>query len=197
MANFYIADTHFGHKNVLKYGPRPFADTMEMEDVLLRNWNNAVTEKDHVYILGDFVWGGAGHWMELTPKLQGKKILLRGNHDLKKMSPELLVMFEKVTDYMEITDGTRHVILSHYPMLFYNHSFLCDWYMLCGHVHTTRENDYLETWKRQLKYDWCCGNIYNVGCMMPWMDYTPRTLDEIITRAEQYDRWLCRDGKGE
>lgn len=187
MKKFYIADTHFGHRNVLKYDPRPFADLEEMESVLIQNWNNAVTEQDHVYILGDFVWGGVGRWMEIVPRLQGRKVLLRGNHDLKKMNPELLGYFEAVADYMEITDGTRHVVLSHYPMLFYNHSLLSDWYMLCGHVHTTRENDWLEEWKRKLRQGWACGNIYNVGCMMPWMEYTPRTLDEIIDRAKVYE----------
>ena len=30
----------------------------------------------------------------------------------------------------------------------------------------------------------CIANWINVGCMMPWMDYTPRTLDEIIEREK-------------
>ena len=56
---------------------------------------------------------------------------------------------------------------------------------LCGHVHTTRENDFLEKWRQELrdtrKNDGdSCGNIYNVGCMLPYMGYTPQTLDEIL-----------------
>lgn len=195
MADFYIADTHFGHKNVLKYDLRPFVDLAEMETALIQNWNSAVTPNDCVYILGDFIWGRAKHWLELVPKLHGRKVLLRGNHDLKVMPPALLAQFVDVSNYMEIMDGDRHVVLCHYPVLFYHHSFDPSWFMLCGHVHKTRENDYLEAWKRQLRTDRQtgsnnCGNIYNVGCIMPWMDYTPRTLDEIITRAKIYEEDL-------
>lgn len=191
MADFYIADTHFGHRNVLKYDPRPFADLEEMEAALIQNWNGTVTETDRVYILGDFIWGGAERWLEIVPKLRGKKVLLRGNHDLKKMPPALRAQFETVADYMEVRDGDRRAVLCHYPILLYNHSHFPDWYMLCGHVHTTGENDYLEAWKGQLRArrqtgSGNRGNIYNVGCMMPWMDYTPRTLDDIIVRAEVY-----------
>lgn len=69
--------------------------------------------------------------------------------------------------------------------------------MLCGHVHTTAENILLEKWRRELKarsamvgLDFVpnLGQIYNVGCMMPYMGYTPRTLDEIIHRHAEYER---------
>ena len=58
--------------------------------------------------------------------------------------------------------------------------------MLCGHVHNTSENQWLEQWRSELigrrEADGLgnFGHIINVGCMMPYMDYTPRTLDEII-----------------
>ena len=67
--------------------------------------------------------------------------------------------------------------------------------MLCGHVHRTAENDLLERWSEELREKYHsdspdhaanAGQIYNVGCMMPWMEYTPRTLDEIIRRKKQY-----------
>ena len=61
--------------------------------------------------------------------------------------------------------------------------------MLYGHVHTTREYDYMVKLRREIKASCteegrCIGNWINVGCMMPWMDYTPRTLDEIIEREK-------------
>ena len=57
--------------------------------------------------------------------------------------------------------------------------------MLCGHVHITSENDWLEKWRSELrehrnKRAANQGNIINVGAMMPYVDYTPRTLDELI-----------------
>lgn len=189
MANFYIADTHLGHQNVLKYDARPFANLGEMEDALVENWNRAVTEADTVYILGDFIWSKKqSKWLRLTEQLRGKKALLRGNHDLgrEQMSMELLARFETVADYLEIVDEGRHVTLCHYPILFYHGAYRSNCYMLCGHVHRTRENDYLERCKAQMRADEQAGrgSIYNVGCMMPYMNYTPRTLNEIISAAE-------------
>lgn len=185
--NLYIADTHFGHGNILRFDNRPFSTVEEMELELVNRWAMAVEPKDTVYILGDFCWGKEDEWLRILSQLKGNKVLIRGNHDLKNMSIRLRNHFQDVKDYKEITDEGRHVILSHYPMLLYKGSYNPDRYMLCGHVHVTRENVFLEEWtdilrqSRKQNSD-SCGNIINTGCMMPWMDYTPRTLDEIIER---------------
>lgn len=185
--NLYIADTHFGHGNILRFDNRPFSTVDEMESELVNRWAMAVEPKDTVYILGDFCWGKEDEWLRILSQLKGNKVLIRGNHDLKNMSSRLRNHFQDVKDYKEITDEGRHVILSHYPMLLYKGSYNPDCYMLCGHVHVTRENVFLEEWtdilrqSRKQNSD-SCGNIINTGCMMPWMDYTPRTLDEIIER---------------
>ena len=55
--NYYISDTHFGHKSVLTFDQRPFTTLTEMETVLITNWNNKVTNQDTVYILGYFSFG--------------------------------------------------------------------------------------------------------------------------------------------
>ena len=52
--------------------------------------------------------------------------------------------------------------------------------MLYGHVHNTREQDFIEKWKRELWESEIPCNMINVGCMMEYMKYTPRTLDEIL-----------------
>ena len=56
MKTFFIADTHFGHKNIIKYCNRPFANIEEMNETLIENWNKAVSAEDAVYILGDFAY---------------------------------------------------------------------------------------------------------------------------------------------
>lgn len=185
MANFYIADTHFGHANIIRLDGRPFEDVEEMDSTLISNWNSAVSKQDTTYILGDFCWGKEPEWVRILPQLNGSKVLIRGNHDLKNPSERLRRMFQDVKDYKEITDGSRRVIMCHYPMLFYRSDYNPDVYMLCGHVHTTRENDFLDKWCRELRMSrgeesHSRANVYNVGAMMPWMNYTPRTLDEII-----------------
>ena len=181
----YISDLHFGHFNIIAFDGRPFDTIEQMEEVMVTNWNSVVEKNDTTYILGDFCWGKESEWKRILDLLNGNKVLIRGNHDLKQMSSELRRKFADVKDYKEITDNQKHVILSHYPMLFYKSSYNSNCYMLCGHVHTTRENDFLNEWKKVLKdtkinSSDSYGNIYNVGCMMPWMKYTPRTLEEII-----------------
>ena len=51
--NFYIADLHFGHKNIIRYDNRQFASVDEMDNTLIKNWNSVVSNDDTVYILGD------------------------------------------------------------------------------------------------------------------------------------------------
>lgn len=192
--NYYIADTHFRHSNILKFDSRPFFTIEEMEQEMIKNWNNAVTKDDVVYILGDFCWGKEDEWLEILQQLKGHKILIRGNHDLKNPSTKVKNMFQDIKDYKEITDNGRHVIMSHYPMMFYKGAYDKNTYMLCGHVHTTREDYFLEKWRYELlktktssSDNW--GAIINVGCMKPYMEYTPKTLDEILIGL----RWM--DGK--
>ena len=184
--NYYIADLHFGHTNVIRFDNRPFKDMKEMEEELIRRWNDRVTAGDTVYILGDFCWRPGNAWIPLVHRLNGRKVLIRGNHDPKKIDGKLRKMFDDIKDYKEITDNGRKICMSHYPILFYNHSFSSKTYMLCGHVHTTHENDMLESLRagfqksRKATGYGSFGQIINVGCMMPYMDYAPRTMDEIL-----------------
>lgn len=176
MSNFYIADTHFYHNNIIKYDKRPFANIYDMNRKLMENWNNVVGDNDTVFVLGDVSWRDPNQtYNEVISKLKGHKVLIRGNHD----GYDYDELFEEVSDYMEIRENGKDVILCHYPMCSFNGSFKGA-YHLYGHVHVTNEYDvinkftkkYVEDIKRPI-------HMCNVGCMMPWMDYTPRTLEEI------------------
>lgn len=191
MANYYISDLHIGHANILRFDSRPFADVEEMYSGLLANWNSRVTAEDTVYILGDFIWGGESKWPEYVKAFTGNKVLIRGNHDPKRFSQETLELFQDVRDYMELTDNGCHVVLCHYPIPFFNADFRPDTYMLYGHVHDTLEHRYLKKLRAGILADargnvTPNGNFINVGCMMPYMDYTPRTLKEIIAGDAKY-----------
>ncbi len=182
---YFISDLHFGQEKVIAFDGRPFANVKEMNRELVCRWNSRVTRSDLVYILGDFCEGSEEEWRKLLPQLMGEKVLIRGNHDLQVMSPALREMFRNVQDYMEISVGERQVMLCHYPLLFYDRAYDPKRYMLCGHVHLTRENDFLQKFCKELQSTRIgeldsCGQIYNVGCMLPGMDYVPRTLEEII-----------------
>lgn len=184
--NYYIADTHFGHRNIINFDGRPFHDITEMKLALIARWNKRVTSEDTVFILGDFCWGKAPEWIELLSALNGNKVLIRGNHDLRNMPAELRHMFADVKDYKEVKDGDRLVIMCHYPIPCYKKDYDPNVYMLHGHVHETQEMYYVNSivkYMRENSGGKYIGNVFNVGCMTQTIDYTPRTLDEIIKGA--------------
>lgn len=79
---YVIADTHFGGDTIIRYENRPFTTTKEMEQCLIKQWNEVVTNEDMVYVLGDFSTNQTEEQdRALLERLQGKKILIMGNHD--------------------------------------------------------------------------------------------------------------------
>ncbi len=84
MMIYFIADTHFNHKNIIEYCKRPFKDTLEMNEYIIEKWNSVVKDEDIVYHLGDVGFGTIEMLKDLIGRLNGKKILLRGNHDFKR-----------------------------------------------------------------------------------------------------------------
>lgn len=190
--NYYIADTHFGHTNILKFDNRPFESVKEMNEALIHKWNDTVKRGDTVYILGDFCWGKANEWADILRYLSGNKVLIKGNHDLKEFPSYVKCYFNDIKDYKEIKENGRTVLMSHYPIMCYKRAYDPNVFMLHGHTHTTREQDYVAAWTAQLKsiakenqgFVVNRGNIINVGCMMPWMEYRPKTLDEILAAKD-------------
>jgi calcineurin-like phosphoesterase family protein len=185
----YIADLHLGHANIIKFDQRPFFNIKDMEETIVSNWNSVVKRGDVTYILGDFCLGTSDEWRRLLRLLNGSKALILGNHDLKNIPANIKAMFQDIKDYKEITDSGKRIIMCHYPMLFYRSAYDRNCIMLCGHVHDTRENNFLNIWKAELQRTKLnkgdnCGSIYNVGCMLPYMNYTPRTIDEILRSDE-------------
>ena len=176
---FYISDWHYGHANCISFDNRPFLDVKSMNEMLISNWNNAVSPGDVVYVLGDMFWCKQEEAMPVLDQLNGTKILIKGNHD-RCNDGAFLKKFAKVAEYMEVKDADRHVVLCHYPIVcFKNHYH--GWYHLYGHVHNSFEYHVMEQNRRLMHdlYEKPC-NMFNVGVMMPYMDYTPRTLDEIL-----------------
>lgn len=184
MSKFYIADWHYGHKNVLAFDNRPFTTVEEMNEALVKNWNDAVKPDDIVYVLGDMFWCKSTEAVPVLDKLNGVKFLIRGNHDRSNDS-RFIKKFAKVTDYLEVEDNGRHVVLCHYPIPCYKNHFY-GWYHLYGHVHTSFEYNMMEHDKVLMGalYSRQC-RMFNVGAMIPYMGYTPRTLDEILAANQE------------
>ncbi len=80
---FVTGDTHFFHRNIIEYCRRPFHNVDEMNQVIVRNWNEVINTDDEVFVLGDFAFT-TGHEYEievLFAELNGIKTLVKGNHD--------------------------------------------------------------------------------------------------------------------
>lgn len=181
----YIADMHLDHADILAYDNRPYDSVEEMNEALIANWNRVVDEEDLTWILGDFCLGES--WRAHLQRLHGRKSLIIGNHDAAERIEAARDCFEEIVSYKEMVDveeqsgETRHVVLCHYPILgFRDHYF--GWTHLYGHVHTSYEWNVVENSKRLLKKLYVRDDIcrmVNVGAMLPYMDYTPRTLTEL------------------
>lgn len=195
--NYYISDLHFFHKNVTNEGSnfdhRPFDTMEEMHQYIKEKWNKKVTGADHVYILGDLCWKENESAISLVSILKGQKTLVLGNHDNVKDS-RYKQLFNEIVSYKELTDqidGKQyHVVLSHFPIAFWNyqHKFTRDGNLqrkyaiqLYGHLHNSIEEEIFQNFIKQLneKENIIC-EAYNVGCMLPYMGYEPRTLKEIL-----------------
>lgn len=117
MSIWLVSDTHLHHSNIIKYCDRPFKDAEEMDKVIIENWNKYVSPGDTVYHLGD-VMLARKELLEITiPKLNGNKILIRGNHDRDISDIRfMLAGFDKV--YRDPLPLPEHgIILSHYPIV--------------------------------------------------------------------------------
>lgn len=82
---YFISDTHFNHDREFVYGPRGFKSIEEMNEALIKNWNETVTGADDIYVLGDFFLGTDERFIRDTiMKLRGNIHLIFGNHDTPK-----------------------------------------------------------------------------------------------------------------
>ena len=202
----YISDLHFGHINVTKSGKdfdnRGFKDLDEMHDFITKKWNINVTNADHVYIVGDCCWkvdnSNLDYFKKLLNNLNGNKHLILGNHD-EFVNGRFKKLFDEVVPYKELTDtvngANKRVILSHYYIPFYNHHYR-NAILLHGHSHNSAESDMERRLTAMLNRQGFPCEIYNVGCMYPYIDYAPRTLQYIVDHYDEkadYSRDKTKD----
>ncbi len=180
--NYYIADLHLGHQRVLADDSRPFADLEQMQETVINNWNATVRDNDTIYVLGDFAWNSETA-IEALAQLSGRKILIKGNHD--KVNKEFYRLFQKISDIEYIKDCGRNLVLCHYPMAHWRDQYF-NAVHLYGHVHNNEDALLFERYKLTCKQAGIPCEAYNVGCMLPYMDYTPRTFEQIRSGFESY-----------
>ena len=131
---YFTADLHLGHSGIIAMRDRPFANKDEMNEALVRYYNAVVHKNDTCYILGDVAHKQSKETTaQLVKRLNGRKILIRGNHD-GGIDESL---FFAVSVFETISCGSQVCVLMHYPMLSWprsRHGSL----MLHGHRHSDR-----------------------------------------------------------
>lgn len=167
MKEFLISDTHFGHGNIIKYDNRPFASTAEHDEKIIEGWNSVVSKDDLVYHLGDVCLCAPARAENILSRLNGKIILIEGNHDKSGvLKPKLISRFESVHIYYELhrfineTEKVK-IILMHYPLESWKTAHI----HFHGHSHGS-------TPKKPRRID--------VGCHLAHMQYKPIELFEAI-----------------
>lgn len=175
----FIADLHFGHKNMaIKRG---FKDEFEHDEHIIEKWNSVVHKKDTTYILGDVTMEST-KWYFRLDALNGRKIVVLGNHDMRNHVQELLKYVDQVAGMiMYKNKDSEKIFLTHCPVHPMELGYRIK-YNIHGHIH---EN----TITRDVMKDSIFGRIPSseydpryicVSC--EHVDYTPKLLSEIIIK---------------
>lgn len=132
---YFTSDTHYGHDNIIKYSNRPFSNIQEMNEKMIDNWNLIIKNNDDVYHIGDFAFGnGLKNPEQYFNRLNGRKHLIKGNHDYGCKT--LNLPWDSINDYLEIVYKNQKIVLMHYSMRVWHHSYKDTW-NLYGHSHGT------------------------------------------------------------
>lgn len=114
MTNFITADTHFGHGGIIGLCNRPFASVQEMDETMRDAWNATVKPGDTVIHVGDFAHRyDPAKLPALFASLNGKKHLIKGNHDDKHT---LALPWESVRDIGFVSIDSQKVVMCHYAL---------------------------------------------------------------------------------
>lgn len=133
---FVYADPHFYHESVCKFlrndgsALRPWNDADSMSEDMIAWYNELVRPEDRVYILGDVAMNRKALDRSL-PRLTGRKVLVKGNHDIDKLS-----YYSQYFDDVRAYVVKKGFILSHIPI---HEGSIGRWKInIHGHLHANR-----------------------------------------------------------
>lgn len=136
MSIWVTSDLHFNHKNIIGYCREQFHTIEEHNEYIIQRFNSVVMKDDLVYILGDVGFTPAKELKPLIQKLNGRKILIVGNHDKFTDGEYLSMGFIQV--HRHPVYFSTNIILSHIPIIeAYNNPWVIN---VHGHVHNGKIN---------------------------------------------------------
>ena len=189
-ANFLVSDTHFGHAGVCRFlredgtKLRPWDNTEEMDEEMVKRWNETVRPNDKVYHLGDVVINRKA--LKTLGRLNGEKVLIKGNHDIFKLS-DYIPYFKDIRGY-HVMNG---MILSHVPV--HPESLARFGTNIHGHLHANRV-------KMKVRYPHKETEIidpryFNVS--VEQIDFTPILFEQAMIKIKEQGGTIgFRDGNG-
>ena len=143
---------------------RPWTDPDEMDEAMVKLWNERVKPNDKVYHLGDVVINRKS--LGIMSRLNGDKVLIRGNHDIFR-DDEYRKYFRELRAY-HVMNG---MILSHIPL--HPESLGRFGVNIHGHLHTNR-----------VMLDGEIDPRYHCVCVEQ-TDFTPILFEDVIKRIEK------------
>lgn len=154
MTDYFTADPHFGHANIIRHCKRPYRGVQEMDEDILRRWNARLRPGDRLYILGDFC-GQRRKAAQIESYLSrinlkpGAITLILGNHDDEAQTRRVFPHVEKLYTYRRRERGrtVQRIVLCHYALLTWHGSGRGVWH-LYGHSHGTLTDPH--PWARRL-----------------------------------------------
>lgn len=147
---YLISDNHFNHESIIAYEERPFKDVNDMTEQMIYEWNEMISDKDEVYVLGDFAWGNKENVSNIISRLNGRKILVMGNHDRSRTAKWWMdAGFDVAVNGGIILDG--FYLLSHEPM---HLTKSMPYVNIHGHIHSQKMegNQYVNVSVEQINY---------------------------------------------
>lgn len=181
---FLVSDTHFGHTGVCRFTRddgvtklRPWTDSAEMDEAMIKLWNDKVKPTDKVYHLGDVVINRKA--LPTLARLNGDKVLIRGNHDIFRDS-EYTQYFRELRAY-HVMSG---MILSHIPV--HEASLGRFGTNIHGHLHANRVMKAIGVDARtgSIKYGNQIDPRYHCVCVEQ-TDFAPILFEDVIARIKE------------
>ena len=174
---FFISDTHFWHRNIIKNGGRPFETVDEMNRCMVSGWNAVVNPTDTVYHLGDVAMWKPQH-LDICRELNGRKFLIRGNHDPFPTTVYIRVGFHDILAYKEFKDDMGGVfVCTHVPL--HPNEVRPRWsFNVHGHIHQ-KQIQHME-WVSECTQQPVADPWYIcVSVEQPHVNYRPISLDKL------------------
>ncbi len=177
---YFTSDTHFGHDKIRELTRRPFADCQEMDEALIKNWNDTVPPDGIVFHLGDVARCQKDYALSILQRLNGTIYLIVGNHDPGMFNQQILARFAAVNYQMLIECAGVKFYLNHFPFLCYCGLYEKRW-QLFGHVHSSL--DLSRSWGFDIpRLEQLFPTQYDVG--VDNNDFRPIACADVMARIE-------------